>query len=490
MSLPLDPLLDRITPLLAQAGRPVHLVGGVVRDALLGRPNHDIDLIVPGDAIGLTKKLAEQLAQPWFPMDEGRDVGRIFVGETGMTVDISRYRGETLADDLRGRDFTINALALPLGAVTAAEVIDHHGGRDDLANRVLRVIHAGSIADDPVRALRAARFTVQLGFELTGNTLADVRAAAGLFPDRTSPERIRDELSRLLLLNEPQKAIGRLDNWGLLDRVLPEVAALRGLEQSPPHHEAVLPHTLSVLRYLAQVEQLVDGRGAEAAWAAAAAAVLEPHRAKLSEHLEEGLVGGFSGRLLLRWSALFHDTGKATTRTVDETGRVRFLGHDDAGAILAGVKLNRLKFSSDAVRRVRDTVAGHMRPLHLANEDHVPSRRSLYRYYRALDAAGVDVALLSLADHLATHEGPGENGSWEKLLAVVGILLETYYNEREQTVKPARLLDGQAIMKLLDIGPGRELGQLIAQLEEAQAAGEVSTRDQAAAFLINQQARP
>ena len=164
-------------------------------------------------------------------------------------------------------------------------------------------------------------------------------------------------------------------------------------------------------------------------------------------------------------------------------GRIRFLGHDDAGAALTTILLNRLRFSGEAVRRVRDTVAGHMRPLYLAKDGRPPSRRTIYRYYRALHAAGLDVTLLSLADHLATYDGPGPDDSWTTLLAVVGTLLDTYFTGYMETVAPPRLLNGLEVMDLLGIAPGRELGRLLAELEEAQAAGEVTTREAAVDFL-------
>ncbi len=481
--LPLDPLLDRLRPLLAGHALPVYLVGGVVRDALLGRVNHDVDLIVAEDAIELTFDLARRLGLPAYRLDEERDVGRILVPDSGTTLDIARFRGDTLADDLRARDFTINALALPAAARTADEVIDHHGGLADLAAGRIRVIHDDSIADDPVRALRALRFAAQLDFLLTGETMAAVRAAGPLLVGRTSPERTRDELNRLLLTGKPARAIALLRDYDLLGHVLPEVAALAGVAQSPPHHEAVLEHTDSVLRYLVAVEGIAAGQRPDYEWVAAVAAILSPHQDALAAHLNAALDGGFGGRLLLRWGALLHDVGKPQTQTTDETGRIRFLGHDDAGAALARARLNRLKFSGEAVRRVHDAVAGHMRPLYLAKDGRPPSRRTVYRYYRALHAAGIDVALLSLADHLATYDGPGPGDSWAALLGVVGALLDTYFTSYKETVAPARLLNGLEVMELLGIAPGRELGRLLAELEEAQAAGEVTTREAAVAFV-------
>ena len=481
--LPLDPLLDRLRPLLAAHPLPVYLVGGVVRDALLGRNSHDVDLIVASDAIDLTFDIARRLGLPAYRLDDERDVGRILVPDSGTTLDIARFRGESLADDLRARDFTINALALPASARSAGEVIDHHDGLADLAAGRIRIIHDGSIADDPVRALRAARFAVQLGFILTDETAAAVSAAGPALTRQTSPERVRDELGRLLLTSEPARAVALLHDYNLLGHVLPEVAALAGVAQSPPHHEAVLEHTYSVLRYLAEVEGIAAGQTTEHEWAAAVAALLSSHHDALAAHLAATLDGGFGGRLLLRWGALLHDIGKPATQTTDDTGRIRFLGHDDAGAALARTRLNRLKFSGEAVRRVHDTVAGHMRPLYLAKDGRPPSRRTVYRYYRALHAAGLDVALLSLADHLATYDGPGPGDSWTALLAVVGTLLDTYFTSYQETVAPTRLLNGLEVMELLGMGPGRALGRLLAELEEAQAAGEVTTRAAAVEFV-------
>ena len=479
----LSPLLDRLRPLLAAEASPVYVVGGTVRDALLGRASHDIDLAVAAGAVPLTFRLADALHLPAYVLDAERDVGRIIVPDEGTTLDIARFRGNALADDLRGRDFTINALALPATGRAADDVIDHHGGLADLAAGLVRIIHPRSIADDPVRALRAVRFAVHLGYTLTPDTAAAARAAGPAIPAQSSAERVRDELSRLLAGEAPQRTIALLAELELLPVVLPLVAALDDVTQSPPHHEDVLAHTLSVLRYLFQIEQLVDGQPVSAEWAADVEHTLAPYRAGLREHLNRTTDGGSSGQLLLRWGGLLHDVGKRVTRTVDADGRVRFLGHDDAGAGMAAGILSGYSFSNEAVRRVRAIVAGHMRPLLLANERHPPSRRTLYRYYRSLHEAGLDVAMLSLADHLATYDGRGDATAWGALLDVVTALLDVYFHQYEQIVAPPRLLDGRAIMELLKIPPGHEIGRLLKLLEEAQAAGEVTTADEAIAFV-------
>lgn len=479
----LSPLLDRLRPLLAAEALPVYAVGGTVRDALLGRASHDIDLAVAAGAISLAFRLADALSLPAYVLDAERDVGRIIVPAEGTTLDVARFRGPTLADDLLGRDFTINALALPAAGRTADDVIDHHGGRDDLATGLVRIIHSRSIADDPVRALRAARFAVQFGYTLTPDTAAAARAAGPAIPAQSSAERVRDELSRLLAGDAPDRAIALLAELELLSVVLPLVAALDGVTQSAPHHEDVLAHTLSVLRYLVLIEQVVDGQPVAEEWAADVAQALAPYRPDLREHLDRATDGGSLGRLLLRWGGLLHDVGKRVTRSVDADGRVRFLGHDDAGASIAAGILSGYSFSNESVRRVRAIVAGHMRPLFLANERHLPSRRSAYRYYRSLHEAGLDVALLSLADHLATYNGRGDAAAWSALIDVVTALLDVYFNQFERIVAPPRLIDGRAVMELLANPPGPEIGRLLKLLEEAQATGEVTTADEAIAFV-------
>jgi putative nucleotidyltransferase with HDIG domain len=479
----LTPLLERLRPLLVNEAQPVYIVGGTVRDAILGREIHDIDLAVAANAIALTFRLANELDLPAYVLDGDRDVGRIIVPDESITLDVARFRGPTLKDDLRGRDFTINALALPAGGQRVADVIDLHNGLDDLEAGRVRIIHSHSIFEDPVRALRAARFAVQLGFSLTADTMAAARDAGPILPERASAERVRDELSRLLTSGAPHRGLALLDELELLAVVLPEIAALDGVAQSPPHHQDVLAHTLTVLRYLVQIERLVDGLSLAAEWREAVETLVAPHRAGLIAHLEQMTDGGSKGRLLLMWGGLLHDVGKRNTQTIDSNGRIRFIGHDEAGAAIAGKLASAFGFSNEAARRIRSIVAGHMRPLYLAAERQSPSRRSAYRYFRTLHEAGLDVGLLALADHLATYDGIGDSQSWESLLLVIGSLFNTYFGDYERTIAPPRLLDGRAVMELLGVPPGHEIGRLLRMLEEAQAAGEISTQAEAVEFI-------
>lgn len=479
MSLTFSPLLDRIRPLLVQQEQPVYLVGGAVRDALLGRTSHDLDFTVAEGAVKLTYKVANSLGVPAYVMDRERDVGRVVLQDEKTTFDFARFRGDSIEADLQDRDFTINAIAMPVNQVlTPANLIDPTGGQNDLAAGLVRQVHERSLVDDPVRALRAVRMAVSLGFRITADTESAATAAAAYF-DKVSIERIRDELLKLLQSQAPDDVVRHLARLALLPALLPEIAWLEGVEQSPPHYEDVFAHTCSVLHWLTRLEEAVlDGKEAEDMAIIEIQQGLAAFIPELKAHFNRPVTGELDGRTLLRLGALFHDCGKKATQSVEADGRIRFIGHDKVGAKLAAGRLRALRLSNEAVQHVNRTVANHMRPLLLEKEPTI-TRRAVFRFFRAAESAGLDVALLALADNLATLNGGDEDGRRSRMLAVVVELYSHYFQRFEETVKPPVLIDGNQLMKALKLAPGRQVGRLLVLIQEAQAAGEIATRDQA-----------
>lgn len=482
--LSLSPLLEQLRPLLLKQAQPVYLVGGAVRDALLGRISHDLDFVVPENAIKLAFQVANALGVPAYVLDEERDTGRVMLPQAQTSLDFARFRGGDLAADLRDRDLTINAMALPATATTVTALIDLHNGRADLTAGVVRHIHARSFLDDPVRTLRAVRLTHSLGFTMAPETKTAVRIAASKITN-TSMERIRDELLNLLQTPFPHRVVADVANLGLLAEILPDIAALTPVAQSAPHHEPVFAHTLSVLRWLTVVETAVSPEPQDLpeieieslvpAVPSAVRKALAPFAEQIRTQWRTEVDGGINGRTLLRLGALFHDVGKAETQTIEAEGRIRFLGHEQAGARLTELRLRHLCLSNEAIARVKQIVAGHMRPLHLANSGGKVSRRAVYRYFRATAVAGIDIALLSLADHLATYDGSGPEKQWQALLSVVTDLCHQYFDRHEETIAPPALLDGRTLMHALALQPGPEVGRLLRLIQEAQAAGELQT---------------
>ena len=278
------------------------------------------------------------------------------------------------------------------------------------------------------------------------------------------------------MLPEPHRAVAILHETGLLHDIAPEIIDLVGVTQSPPHFEDVFGHTLSVLRWLATVEAAINGTGDP----------LLPHFEQyelLRDYMNRRVDGGFSGWQLLRLAALFHDAGKARTRTVEESGRIRFFKHDKVGADIVYERLRQLKFSKAANDTVREIVKHHMRPFMLSNQPPI-TRRAVYRYFKGTAGVGVDVALLSLADNLAKDKGvptanPRAKEEWEWLCFVVDKLLTQNFAEPEKSVRPPKLVTGADVMQVLGIGPGREIGRILESITEAQAAGEIENREQA-----------
>ena len=491
--LALDPLIHKLKDVLARQDMPVYLVGGAVRDAVLGHISHDLDFVVPSNAIKLAFRIGDALGVPAYALDKKRDVGRVVLAEEGTYLDFSSYRNGSLEADLAARDFTINALAMPALGETETSLIDLFDGLQDLKQKRVRQVSAENMRQDPIRGLRGVRMSLKYGFTLTAETEDSVRETFSLLSN-VSAERVRDELNNLLRA-DGAGMVRELRRLGGLATILPEVAALYGVTQSAPHHLDVGAHTEATLVWLAQVDTAVvqqQQQPTDHPLLQEAQIALAPYAPALQAHLARAVTGALHGRVLWQWAALLHDIGKPATRTVTENGRIRFLGHEKEGAKLASARLRRLRFSRESSEYVGRIVAGHMRPLMLAREvqgeggrgNTAVSRRAIFRFFRRTGPAGLDICLLALADHLATYapDDPQATPAGTALLTVVTLLIDAYFNRYTDTVAPEPLVTGRDLMKALPMKGGPELGRLLRHIEEAQATGEISTAEQAIAL--------
>ncbi|MGC9334080.1 MAG: CCA tRNA nucleotidyltransferase [Anaerolineae bacterium] len=477
---------------LAREGEPAYLVGGWVRDRLMGRPSYDVDVAVDGDGLALARKLADRLGGQYYPLDAERGAGRAILEAGRVVVDVARLRGPDLAADLASRDFTVNAMAACVQ--TPETVIDHHGGLADLAEGIIRPVSGDSIRNDPLRALRAVRLAAELGFALAPRTETLMqRDGPGL--DAVSRERVRDELARLLSQPDASHWLRRLEGLGLLSVLFPELAPLRGMEQSPPHHLTGLDHSLAAVDALEAIVAAIDaGEGTQSAASPSPYPLpkpfLAPYGPRIREHLGQEMGFGRARLVILKLAALLHDTGKPATRTVeppavegeDQPGRIRFFGHHAQGADLAAEALTRLRFNRDEVRLARTIVQHHMRPLLLADLPAVSSR-AVYRFFRDTGDAGVDVLLHALADHLAIYAPGQDDGRWPRLLALTGRMLADYWDHRPQRVAPPQLIGGHDLLETFRLEPGPQIGELLEMVREAQVSGEVHSREEALALV-------
>lgn len=470
-------LLAELDTFFRARGVEAHVVGGFLRDALLGRPSRDIDVSVVGDPLELGPPLADELGGSFFPLRLEEAQARIVLADRGLYVDLMPLRGD-LESDLRGRDFTIDAMAAPLGEAAAgkADVIDPCGGRADLRRRIVRVIAEDAFRHDALRPLRGARLAVELDFKVEPATADLVRNYAPYLVG-VAAERQRDELMRVLATHRAGEGLRLLDDLGLLQPLLPEVTAARGVQQPKEHHWDVFGHLLETVRSLdfLLAEEEPRQRPWRSPWRELWGQLAWWDGAR--DHFRRELLWERPRLAVLKLAALLHDVAKPETRTIDASGRMRFFGHADVGAEVAGRVLRRLRFSAREVALVQTMVKAHLRPVQMAQQG-PPTRRALYRYFRDCGDAAIDTLFLSLADHLAT-VGPRLNeAGWRQHVALVNYILAKRFQEAE-SISPPKLLGGDELMAELHLSPGPLIGRLLETIREAQAAGEVSTREEA-----------
>lgn len=507
-----SPLLASVHEVLS-ADQEIYLVGGAVRDALLGRKSHDLDFAVPADGIKLARHVANKLKGAFYPLDTERDTGRVILiheNDTRTIMDFATYRGVDIEADLRDRDFTINAIAYNL---QTQEIFDPLQGANDVRAKLIRVCTPNSLANDPVRVLRAVRQAAGLGFKIDADTRQKLKQAAGQLGS-VSPERLRDELFRILDGPLPGTAIRALEMLGILPHILPELPALKGVEQPTPHVYDVWMHTLAVMNHLEEIlAALAPGYDPESTgdlFTGLLVLRLGRYREQIATHFANPLNTDRSVRALLFFAALYHDVAKPECKTVGDDGRIRFWGHDEQGTEMAAARANALHFSNDEIRRLRLIIRHHMRVHFHSNrmeappnssgeappssggeappnsggeaERKTPSRKAIYRFFRDAGEAGVDLVLLALADTRATRGHTLTQETWAATLDICRIFLENYWEKPAETVAPPRLLDGNELMTEFDLKPGPRVGEVLEAIREAQATGKVSTREEALSF--------
>ncbi len=460
----------------ASARGPWYLVGGFLRDRLLGRAPRElnIDLAVPRDALGVSRRLAAELGGAFVPLDEAAGTARIIVAGDGgrLELDVSDFRAPTIEEDLRRRDFTVNAIAAPLGAWLREPdargiLIDPLQGLAALAERRLTACFPGTFNDDPVRILRAFRFVTQLGFTLDP-AAEPLMAQAVPKLSGVSGERVRDELIAIFNTDQSHRAIASLNALGALDQLVPELALGRAMPQGGYHHLDVLGHQLETVaqadRFLAEFAEF-SGR-------------LRPC---LAAYCAEELVEGRSRKSLIKLAGLLHDVGKPVSRQIHPDGEIWFIGHEETGYAFAVEIVKRLRLANREADMVCQLVRHHLRPGFLSREPQV-TRRAVYRFYKDLGDHGPACLLTWWADRMATRGPQSRLDQVDEQRAFLEELFNAYFFKAEEAVRPLRLIDGRQLMAALKLAPGPVVGELLAVIEEAQAEGLVHSAEEALAL--------
>ncbi len=492
----LDPkIFDTVQKVAAilDTEKPIYLVGGAVRDALMERRSHDLDFVLKKGAIHAGRRVAKALGADFYPLDSERDTGRVLLqmdDSKRLVIDFAAMRGADLESDLRERDFSINAIAVDIH--NPEKLIDPINGVNDILHRQLQVCSANSFLNDPIRILRAVRFSLNFSLQISAENLQLIRTAIpGL--KIVTRERLRDELFQILQGAAPWQAVRLLDLFGVLPLVLPELSMLKALKQPAPHTLDAFEHSLMAVQ---QLHMLVKILGADHEpeegtnlTLGLVSVKLGRYRKDLVDHLRQSIHPDRDHLSLLSFASLYHDTGKFFDHQQSPDGVISFLEHEKTSDRLVRERAALLRMSSAEINWLSNVVRNHMRPLWLSKYRKGVSKRAIYRFFRSTGSAGVDICLLSLADVLATYGSLLPQDFWAQHLDVIRALLDAYWDRNEEIMAPIPLLDGHEIMDNFQLAPGPLIGSLLESLREAQAVGEVKTRDEAKKYLetkINQ----
>ncbi len=489
-------ILNRVYLLLAHQECQGYVVGGIIRDSLLGRQTNDVDIAVNGNALDIAQRVAEDLNGKFVLLDRANSIARVILfekerqedipqdvksGGTECHLDFSSFSGD-IESDLARRDFTVNAMATELSRfITAStekrtqlKLIDPFSGEKDLANKLVRAVSDEIFESDTARLLRAVRLAVELDFTIEPETEDLIRHHSQSIT-KVAGERVREELLRLLSLPKAAQHLHYLDSLGLLLALVPELAESKGVSQPTVHFWDVFEHSVQTV---AAVEFLMRENDWEYGHEEILAAA--PWSDLIDQHLSQEISSGSNHKVLLKLGGIFHDIAKPRTKSIDDSGRARFLGHPKQGAAITASILERLRFSNKEINLVQNLVYHHLRPVQMAN-DGLPTQRAIYRYFRDTGDAGIDILLLALADHLASRGPLMTTKEWKEHCQLAGYILSEH--EKQQVdILPVKLIDGNDLISTFGLNPGSLIGELLALVHESQASGEITTREEALAL--------
>lgn len=432
-----------------------YLVGGAVRDFLMGKTTVDRDIAVVG-----AEDFARKIDGTFIVLDEENKIFRVVLEDKVNFLDISELQGGSIEEDLTRRDFTINAIAYDL---KNDRFIDTTGGMNDLENGVLRHIKSQNFEDDPLRVLRAFRFAAVTGFEMAEELKITINKYKHLLLN-PSKERIMYELLKLFGGKYASKTLLLMDEFGILEELFPTVKEMKKVPPNTHHHLDLFHHVVETVR---NIEELYENASAEE-----------------KEHLDKIDFGGFPRINHLKLAGFLHDIGKYSTWTIEESGRHRFIKHDDVGSKMCVEFLRELKFSKKQIEYIQCMIKNHIYPSNVIVAPDL-NEKVMMRYLRKMEDNVVDNIILAKADRLSargeaiTEEIVNDNiNGLNKLL--------NFYLEKRETLEPLpKLLSGNEVMEIKGIKQSPALGIIMKALNDAQMSGDVNTKDEAIEFVKN-----
>lgn len=452
---------DEILSKIAESfDNKVYVVGGTVRDYFFDKKSYDRDIVViDEDAREFALKLQKLFKASFVPLDEENKIYRLVLPDKINYIDVTNPVGGSIEKDLQRRDLTINAVAAD---IKTGDVIDIFGGVTDIKNKCINYILEQNFEDDPLRLLRVYRFQALYGFELSSDTVHAICKYAKLV-NKPANERIIYELQKLFGGKYTPKALENMDKTGVLEEIFPFVKELKKVPPNSHHHLDLFHHSLETVRQI----QFLYGQACD----------------EVKEHLDTVDFGGFPRLVYLKLAGFMHDIGKFSVWTI-ENGRHRFIKHDDVGAKLAAKLLKKMNFSNKVTEYVSTMVKYHIYPSHVVSAPDV-SEKTMMRFVRKSDKNAIDNIILAMADRLSARGPEITDEIVKNNIDSLKKLLDFYLEKRETLEPLPKLLDGNDVMKLLNIKPSPKLGKILDALYEAQLSGNVTTTEQAQEFVKN-----
>lgn len=466
-----DEIINQIKSHATENFGEIYLVGGIIRDFYFGNENFDKDIIIEKNAEKFAKMLAEEMNATFIELDEENKIYRIVLktnfNDVGLKaqptaqnfIDIAELTGKNIEQDLKRRDLTINSIAVNLKTL---EIIDVNNGIEDLKSKKIKGICEQNFIDDPLRLLRIFRFEAMLGFEVDKNLTQLVKKHVGKI-NQCAVERINYELLKLFSGNYCAKTLINMDNSGLLKELLPISQDLKTVPPNLHHHLNLFDHSIESVN---QIQKIYENSSSQ-----------------VQQHLEKTDFGGFTRLSHLKFASFLHDIGKPSTWTIEEeTGKHRFIKHDDIGSKMAITILKKMKFSKKQIEYISKMIKYHIYPSHVVAAPEI-SDKIYMRFIRKMEEEVIDVIILAMADRFSARGVEITEEIVKKNISNLQALLDFYLNVKE-TIKPLpKLISGEEIMEILNITPSKKLGEIINQLKEAQLSGDIVTKKQAVTFI-------
>jgi len=457
-----------------------YLVGGFIRDYLLGRSVNDIDIVVCDKPKAIAEDISTKLGATYFLIDSNAGIYRINVQyESAMlNIDIGII-DKSIYHNLSKRDFTIDAMAVKLDSkfcgIELNDLIDPYGGFISIQNRVIKAVSDFCFQDDPLRLLRCIRLYAQLDFEIDQQTMRMVIANVEAI-NQVSSERSREEIFKILSLPKLTDHLHILDKVGLLGALIPELNTTRNVVQPKEHYWDVFEHSLNA----AGMVEKIFNRTHELDFVK----VSIPKFPDMDIYFNQKISDSQTRLTFLKFTALLHDIGKPSTNTLDSSGKIRFLTHSEVGSVISNGIMNRLRISKRGIDIVEGMIKNHLRPAQMSQSGDLPTDKAIYKYFRDVGEVAIDTLYLDLADYLAMRGPNLENKEWLELCNRTDYIIKQYMCiEKRQKEEITVLLNGNEIMEKFDLMPGPKIGALIAKIKEAQALGDIKSRDEALKFV-------